>query len=133
VFNILLVDDDSVDVMTLQRAFRKHPIMKKAKLLTAKSGKDALDKLLSGEIEEPSIVLLDLNMPEMGGLQFLEHVRSNPQLAKLRVIVLTTSADKNDINQATDKCIVGYIKKAKAGDYTTLTELIYHYCSLTES
>lgn len=131
-YNILLIDDDSVDVMTLQRAFKKHAIMKKSKIHTAKNGKEALDKLASGEVD-PTIVLLDLNMPGMGGLQFLEHVRSDERLSKLRVLVLTTSADRNDIQQATDKCIVGYIKKAKAGDYTTLTELLYHYCSLTEN
>lgn len=131
-FSVLLVDDDSVDVMTLQRSFRKHPIMKKAKIHTAKNGREALDKLLSGDVD-PTIILLDLNMPGMDGLQFLDHVRSTESLSKLRILVLTTSADRNDIQQATDKCIVGYIKKAKAGDYTTLTELLYHYCSLTEN
>ncbi len=130
-FSVLLIDDDSVDVMTLQRSFRKHPIMKKAKIHTAKNGREALDKLLSGEVD-PTIILLDLNMPGMDGLQFLDHVRSTESLSKLRILVLTTSADRNDIQQATDKCIVGYIKKAKAGDYTTLTDLLYHYCSLTE-
>ncbi len=130
-YEILLVDDDSVDVMTLQRSFRKHPIMKKAKIHTAKNGREALDKLTSGEVD-PTIILLDLNMPGMGGLQFLDHIRSTESLSKLRILVLTTSADRNDIQQATDKCIVGYIKKAKVGDYTTLTDLLYHYCSLTE-
>lgn len=131
--NILAIDDDTVDITALQRAFNKHNTLNKAILYTAKSGKEALDLLLAKDPLEPNLVLLDLNMPGMGGLQFLDIVRSSPSLKNLRILVLTTSADCSDIQEATEKCIIGYITKAKAGNYKELADLIYTYCILTES
>ena len=132
-FDILVIDDDSVDIIALRRAFNKHTTMRKAVLHIAKNGKEAFDMLLAEVPLRPTLAILDLNMPGMGGLQFLDKVRSCTQLSKLRILVLTTSADSSDIQAAIDKCIVGYITKAKAGNYTELTELIYTYCKLTET
>ena len=129
-FSVLLVDDDSIDTETLQRAFRRHPEMVKARLTTVKDGKAALE-FLAAQSEHPSLVLLDINMPGMGGIDFLEKVRSTKELECLRVLVLTTSADNNDVQQAYSKCVIGYVTKDKAGNCTELTELIYHYCNLT--
>lgn len=132
-YSILLVDDDDVDVLALRKAFNKHEVMRKAKLHIAKNGKDAIGLLKNKFPIQPSLVVLDINMPGMGGLQFLDNIRSDIKLRNLRVLVLTTSANQNDIKAACSKCIVGYITKSKAGDYKALTELIYHYCSLTEN
>lgn len=129
---VLAIDDDSVDVMALRRAFKKHKSLRYADLQTAKDGRHALTLLTGQHPIKPSLVLLDLNMPGMNGLQFLDTIRSSPNLQNLRVIVLTTSADSSDVKAANSKCIVGYITKTKAGNYSELTEMISHYCNLTE-
>lgn len=129
-FNILLVDDDSVDVMTLQRAFSKHKVMNKAKLDVVSGGNEAL-AYLNQVSEYPNLILLDINMPGMGGIDFLEKIRSNPKLENLRILVLTTSSDNNDVQKAHSKCIIGYVTKSNAGNCTELTELVYNYCKLT--
>lgn len=130
---ILLVDDDDIDILALKRAFGKHPVMKKANLSVAKNGKEALATLTNEDSTLPDLVMLDLNMPGMNGLQFLETVRNNKCLEKLRIVVLTTSSDPTDIKEASDKCIVGYIPKSKAGNYKEITDLVYLYCKLTEN
>lgn len=129
---ILVIDDDNVDVLALRRSFKKHKVLRYADLQTAKDGRHALT-LLTGQCPiKPTLVLLDLNMPGMNGLQFLDTVRSIPSLQYLRILVLTTSADDTDIRAANSKCIVGYVTKSKAGNYTELTDLLSNYCTLTE-
>jgi CheY-like chemotaxis protein len=130
--NVLVIDDDNVDVLALRRAFNKHEVLRHASLSEAKNGRDALALLTGNHPLKPNLVLLDINMPGMNGLQFLDTVRSSPNLSNLRVIVLTTSADNSDIKAANAKCIVGYITKAKAGNYAELANLVSSYCTLTE-
>ena len=129
---VLAIDDDSVDILALRKAFKKHNTLRHSDLQTAKDGRHALALLTGQHPIKPSLVLLDLNMPGMNGLQFLDTIRSSPNLQNLRVIVLTTSSDSYDIKAASSKCIVGYITKSKAGNYEELTELINGYCKLTE-
>lgn len=109
----LLVEDDEVDVMTIRRAFDKVKIANP--LLVASDGIEALDFLrgLNGKekIRWPYIVLLDLNMPRMSGLEFLEEIRDDHKLKKSPVVVLTSSADDQDILSAYDKQVAGYIQK----------------------
>ena len=93
--NILLVEDDEVDVMNVRRAFEKNHIANP--LLVASNGLEALDKLRSGELpKNRRLVLLDLNMPRMNGIEFLREVRSDPELHATPVVVLTTSNDESD-------------------------------------
>jgi len=111
--HILLVDDDEVDVMNVQRAFRKNNIVNP--LYIAHNGLEALDLLrgTSGEKipSERRLVLLDLNMPKMNGLEFLREVRSDAALHALTVIVLTTSDDERDKVEAYNLNVAGYILK----------------------
>ena len=108
--NILLVEDDEIDVMNVQRAFKKNNITNP--LYVARNGLEALDKLRSGEVpEERRIVLLDLNMPRMNGLEFLREVRNDPQLAATPVVVLTTSSADRDRIEAFDMNVAGYLVK----------------------
>jgi CheY-like chemotaxis protein len=113
--NILLVEDDEVDVMTVQRAFKKGNIIDP--LYVAGNGLDALT-MLRGEPGQPSvipperrIILLDLNMPKMNGLEFLRELRADPTIRHIPVVVLTTSNEEKDRFQAYHLNVAGYILK----------------------
>ena len=108
--NVLLVEDDQVDVMNVQRAFKKNSISNP--LWTAGNGVEALDKLRSGELPlSRLLVLLDLNMPRMNGIEFLRHLRADPDLRQIPVVVLTTSSDERDRIEAYHLNVAGYIVK----------------------
>ena len=112
--NILLVEDDELDVMNVQRAFKKNNITNP--LFTAGNGLEALDRL-RGKGEPPHvpptrrIILLDLNMPKMGGIEFLRELRKDPELSATTVIVLTTSDEERDKVEAYKLNVAGYILK----------------------
>ena len=96
--HILLVDDDAVDVMNVQRAFKRNNILNP--LYVASDGLEALATLRGEGREkipgERRLILLDLNMPRMNGLEFLRELREDPDLRHLTVVVLTTSDDLDD-------------------------------------
>lgn len=111
--NVLLVDDDEIDVMNVQRSFVKNNIINP--LYIAHNGLEALD-LLRGHGDqsvpkERRLILLDLNMPKMNGLEFLREIRQDTDLRHLTVIVLTTSADERDKIEAYNLNVAGYIVK----------------------
>ncbi len=113
-FSLLLVEDDDVDVMNVQRALRKNNLAIPMK--RAVNGLEALDVLRDGRFKpsgeaEKVIVLLDLNMPKMGGLEFLKTLRNDDQLKKTPVIVLTTSDQEQDLSAAYALNVAGYIVK----------------------
>ena len=110
VLNILLVEDDQVDVMNVKRAFEKNRIANP--LFVAANGVDALELLRSGQIpSERRIVLLDLNLPRMNGLEFLRELRADPALQSTVVVVLTTSNDERDKFEAYNLNVAGYLLK----------------------
>ena|SRR3569832_522697 len=114
VTNILLVDDDDVDIMTLQRAFKRNNISNP--LFVAMNGLEALDQLRGTNGAEkinplPRIILLDINMPKMNGLEFLREMRADPDLKGISVFVLTTSNDDKDKVEAYNYNVAGYIIK----------------------
>jgi CheY-like chemotaxis protein len=107
---VLLIDDDAVDVKTVQRAFKKNAVQ--FDLSVAGNGEEGLELLRSGSVDlSQLLILLDLNMPRMGGLEFLEHLRNDPDLRTLPVVVLTTSDEEKDRVAAYDKFVAGYIVK----------------------
>jgi len=135
-FSILLVEDDEVDVMNVRRAFMKNNITNP--LWVAGNGLEALELLRAPRTPEaphlPSLVLLDLRMPKMSGIEFLREIRADPLLKKLIVVVLTTSDDEKDVCSAYDLNVAGYIVKPVTFDkfmqavatlnlYWTLSEL----------
>ena len=111
--HILLVDDDELDIMNVQRAFKKNNIINP--LYVAHNGLEALEMLRSTEPDampkDRRLVLLDLNMPRITGLEFLRELRGDPELHALTVIVLTTSDDERDKVEAFNLNIAGYIVK----------------------
>ena len=117
---ILLVEDDKVDVMTVKRAFKELNI--KASLVVAGNGEEALDYLKKAETENPCIIFLDLNMPRMGGIEFLQIIKQDECFRKIPVIVLTTSKEECDKAQAFDLSTAGYMLKPV--DYEQSVEII---------
>ncbi|MEW8402566.1 MAG: response regulator, partial [Candidatus Thiodiazotropha sp.] len=96
---ILLIEDDRVDIMTVQRALQKNNISNP--LHVARTGLQALDMLrgANGVVKLdplPALILLDLNLPKMSGIEFLQELRKDPQLSALRIIVLTSSNEPRD-------------------------------------
>jgi CheY-like chemotaxis protein len=108
--NILLVEDDEVDVMNVRRAFQKNHIANP--LFVATNGVEALEQLRSGNVpKDRRMVLLDLNMPQMNGIEFLREVRRDRELHSTPVVVLTTSNDERDRIEAYDLNVAGYLLK----------------------
>ena len=112
--SILLVEDDMVDVMAIKRAFVVRKIAND--IIVASDGIEALE-ILRGSggkpaLSSPYIIILDLNMPRMSGLQFLEELRNDPDLSNSIVFVLTTSNDDQDRSAAYGQNIAGYITKS---------------------
>jgi CheY-like chemotaxis protein len=108
--NILLVDDDEVDVMTVERAFAKANITNQ--VFVACDGIDALRILRTDGIPPGRrLVLLDLNMPRMNGIEFLREIRQDPALQTLTVVVLTTSNEDRDRIEAYQLNVAGYLLK----------------------
>jgi len=114
---ILLVEDDKVDRMAIRRAFRDLRIANP--VIDASDGIEALQRL-RGEngyekVPSPCLILLDLNMPRMGGIEMLEVLRSDPYLHRMIVFVMTTSAAEEDLLRAYDKNVAGYVVKHRVG------------------
>jgi CheY-like chemotaxis protein len=108
--NILLVEDDQVDVMNVKRAFEKNRISNP--LFVAGDGLEALEKLRDGSVPgDRRLVLLDLNMPRMSGIEFLRELRRDPTLQHTPVVVLTTSNDERDKIEAYNLNVAGYLLK----------------------
>ncbi len=130
--NILLVDDDELDVMNVQRAFRKtnipHP------LYIAHDGVEALKMLRNESVPtDRRIILLDLNMPRMGGIEFLRELRADPNLRSSSVIVLTTSAEDRDRVDAYNLNVAGYLlKPVTLPAFIDIMATLNRYWSLNE-
>lgn len=134
-FTILLVDDDDGDARAVARAFSKAKIGNQ--MVRAVDGIDALDVLngTNGKTkpDHPIIMLADLNMPRMNGIQLVQELRSDPHLRHSIVFILTTSTRDEDKAAAYDLNVTGYIAKATAGaDLLNLVTLIDSYGSIVE-
>jgi CheY-like chemotaxis protein len=111
--SIMLVEDDQMDVMNVQRELRKQHI--EVPLVHARNGREALN-MLRGEngeakIARPSLMMLDINMPRLNGLELLKILRSDPEFQDLNVFIMTTSDLDTDRLGAKDLNVSGYIIK----------------------
>lgn len=111
---ILLVEDDRVDIMTVQRALKKNNVSNP--LHIARTGLEALHMLRGEEGHQrisppPALILLDLNLPKMGGIEFLRELRGDAELKDLRIIVLTSSNEPKDRAAAFEYDVDDYIVK----------------------
>ncbi|TFI54696.1 response regulator [Mastigocladus laminosus UU774] len=137
VINILLVEDDEVDVMNVKRAFKKVNITNP--LHVATNGIEALAMLRSQNGEPPEVpydrrlILLDLNMPKMGGIEFLQELRSDPQLRLTPVVVMTTSNQDKDRVEAYNLNVVGYlVKPVTFNNFIELMTTLNKYWTICE-
>jgi CheY-like chemotaxis protein len=132
--NILLVEDDAVDVMNVQRAFQKRQIS--SPLYVAGDGLEAMNMLRGPSPKvspERLVILLDLNMPAMNGIEFLRELRADPKLKSIPVIVLTTSNQDDDLTEAYRLNVAGYLLKPVAfADFVELMVTMTQYWNLCE-
>ncbi len=133
--HILLVEDDEVDVDFLRRAFVKANIANK--VTVARDGYEALE-ILKGEgghlrLPRPYIILLDINMPRMNGLEFLRALRQDAELGSSVVFMLTTSSAQKDMLAAYDEHVAGYfLKQNIATEFFALPNLLANYWRVVE-
>lgn len=130
--DILLVEDDELDVINVERATQGAPDVRSLKV--ACDGSEALDLLRSGDVSlERLLVLLDLRMPRMSGLEFLAQLRADPRLCRVPVIVLTTSAHEEDRNEAFRLGAAGYfVKPGATGPFRELFTALRSYWTFSE-
>jgi len=133
--NLLLVEDDEVDVQGLKRAFSKSRIGNP--ITVARDGIEALE-ILRGEngqtkLAKPHLILLDLNMPRMNGLEFLDAIRADEDLKASVVFMITTSKAEEDKARAYEKNVAGYIvKQDPANTFMQAVALLEHYWKIVE-
>ena len=115
--SILVVEDDDVAAEAVERVLTTAGLT--GSVQRAVDGREALDMLRGANgqtpIPHPRVTLLDLNMPRMGGLRFLDEIRSDPTLADSVVFVLTSSAEDHDRAQSYARNVAGFIVKSRAG------------------
>jgi CheY-like chemotaxis protein len=117
---ILLIEDDQIDVMTVQRALKELHVVNR--LDVAEHGKQALERLMVPNSERPCLILLDLNMPIMNGIEFLRVAKADPELKRIPVVVLTTSEEQRDKMDSFNLGVAGYMRKPV--DYHQFVETI---------
>lgn len=104
--NFLVIEDDEVEVLKLKKVFST--LGYRHQLFEAENGKRALE-ILNEKL--PDIILLDLNMPKMSGLEFLKELRSQEHLKYIPAIILTTSSNHKDVLEANKIGVEGYLLK----------------------
>jgi CheY-like chemotaxis protein len=117
---LLLVEDDQVDAMTVKRALKDLNVTNP--LVHTLDGEEALEHLRNDGNKKPCVILLDLNMPKMNGIEFLKIIKADDVLKKIPVVVLTTSEDTQDKFETFGLSVAGYI--VKPADYQKFVEAI---------
>ena len=117
---ILLVEDDQVDVMTVKRALKEIRVTNP--VVNLENGEEALKYLRDPASVKPCIILLDLNMPIMNGIEFLQVAKQDAKLKRIPVVVLTTSEEQQDKVNSFDWGVAGYM--AKPVDYRQFVEVM---------
>lgn len=130
--SILLVDDDEVDIRAMLSAFQKMNL--EDAVTVARNGQAALLALRGADgqcrLRRPCLVLLDLKMPRMGGLQFLEELRKDPEIRDTTVFVFSTSCDEADKRAAFHHNVAAYLVKSK--DDEKALDLVSRYLQIAE-
>ena len=132
---ILLVEDDEVDVMRVERGFRQSRIANE--IIRARDGIEALEILRGAggqaRLESPFLVLLDISLPRMTGLEFLTALRADEDLRTTVVFVLTTSKSDEDRLAAYRHNVAGFMSKGEAGkEFVKAMEMLECYWRVVE-
>lgn len=134
--HLLLVEDDEVDIQDIIRVFKQNKIINP--LHVARNGVEALNMLrgTNGEaklVPTPKIILLDLNLPKMDGIEFLKALRADPILKSILVCVLTSSNEDRDKQDAYNLNVAGYIlKPVQLSDFIEVISTLKNYWALLE-
>jgi CheY-like chemotaxis protein len=118
--SILLIEDDQVDAMTVKRALKD--LRLPHELIHSENGEAALVYLRAETSKHPGVILVDLNMPKMNGIEFLRNIKTDPELKKIPVVVLTTSRNERDVIESFEFSVAGYM--VKPADYKKFMEAI---------
>ena len=131
-FHLLLVEDDDLDVMNVHRALGQAAEI--ASITVCRDGVEALKLLRGGELSlERLVIIADLRMPRMSGLELLRELRADPQLRRNPVVVLTTSDDPVDRDAAFRLGAAGYfVKPAAPGRFRQIMDAMRSYWSAAE-
>lgn len=128
--NILLVEDDMIEIMKFNRTISK--LACPHNIVEAKNGEEALDILYKYE-SLPDLILLDLNMPKINGLEFLSIIRNNDILKYIPTVILTSSNDHKDVSECHQLGIAGYlVKPLKFADYSESIKTVLDYWCFNE-
>ncbi len=128
---ILLAEDDKVDAMTVKRALRDLKVTNP--LIVVENGEDALEYLRDPNKAKPGIILLDLNMPKMNGIEFLEIAKKDDKIKRIPVVVLTTSKEDQDKIESFNLGVAGYmIKPVDYLQFVEVVKTIHLYWTLSE-
>lgn len=130
--SILVVDDDDIDVRAIKRSLSRQGVANP--VAVARDGAEALEALRGDPangrlpLDAPYVVLLDLNMPRMGGLEFLRELRADPELQSTVVFVLSTSDSPTDRAEAYRHHVAGYLlKTTNKHDFENVADLLSRY------
>ncbi|GGG41942.1 response regulator [Croceivirga lutea] len=127
---VLLIEDDMIETMKMHRAVSG--MQTKHQIIEAKNGEEALE-VLNGGGELPDILFLDLNMPRMSGIEFLQILKNDDRLKFLPTIILTTSENRADLLKCYEIGIAGYIiKPLKYEDYENRIKKVFDYWEVSE-
>ena len=130
-FSILLVEDDVVDVMSVRRALRE--LNSNSILAVVGNGEEALARLREEAHPLPGIILLDLNMPRMNGIDFLKVLKADERLRRIPVVVLTTSKEERDRMESFNLSVAGYmIKPVEYSGFVEVVRNIQRYWTQSE-
>ena len=127
---ILLIDDDEIERLKFNRVCQKNNF--NHTVLEAMNGEEAL-RILENEDDSPDLVLLDLNMPKMNGIEFLRKLKSNDNVKFLPIIIISSSNNFNDVKECYSVGISGYIiKPLHYEDYANSIVSLINYWSINE-
>lgn len=137
-FSILLVEDDPIDIMSVKRAFEHNNVTNP--LYVANNGEEGLkilqdqrDSTIKDSAYKISLILLDLKMPRMGGLEMLNIIKKDPDLRMIPVVILTTSDDEQDIQTSFINGAAGYLTKPVTFDkFVQAIKIFNLYWTLSE-
>ena len=128
--HILMIEDDSLDVELFKRELKKNRVANQ--FTAAKDGVEGLE-ILRGEngytaLKRPYLIVLDINMPRMNGLEFLQELRGDERLRDSIVFIMTTSADERDRYEAHNLNVAGYMVKSELGSsFLRAIDMLQHY------
>lgn len=129
---ILLIEDDSVDAMTVRRAIKELHVANP--LEHVENGEEALAYLRDPGRERPCLILLDLNMPVMNGIEFLQAAKNDPGLKRIPVVALTTSDEQEDKVGSFELGVAGYMRKpVEYQQFVDIMRTIDAYWTISES